>query len=157
HERIRRHARQRAADLGLEQHDHRERQVEEDLARDGLQRRQVERARHKERAGQDDQPDRYLHGARAADQREDVVNDEGDDEDVDGVAPRELELEKTIEDVHLLRSSIATSTFRKSTVSRTSCTRTIAAPARYAAATAASEPTARSGPAGRPVRCPMND
>ena len=62
----------------------------------------------------------------------------GDDEDVDGVAPRELQRRAIGRLDHAgswslvlpLRSSIApiASTFRKSTVSRTSCTRTIAAP-----------------------------
>ena len=48
HQRVGGHARQRAADLGLEQHDDREREVEEDLARDRLERRQVEGAGHEE-------------------------------------------------------------------------------------------------------------
>src|SRR4029079_14460540 len=79
----------------------------------------------------------------------------GDDEDVDRVAPREVEREQAVEDVHA-RASIAFSTLRKSTVSRTSCTRTIAALPRFAAATAASDPGTRAGPAGCPVKCPMN-
>ena len=90
---------------------------------------------------------------------EDVVDDEGDDEDVDGIAPRELQREDAVVPVHRAalrcgcRSSASrspSSTCRKSTVSRTSWTRTIDAPPRCAAATAASEPSHALGPGGAP-------
>src|ERR1043165_5370562 len=149
---VRADAGQRAADLVLEKNDDRERQVEEDLARDHFERRQVEGAGDEKRAAEDEEADGDLHRARAADERQDVVDDDGDDEDVDEVAPGELQRDEPVPVVHRMASM----TLRKSAVSRTSCTRTIAAPARAAAQTAASAPAIRSGPASRPVSRPMN-
>src|SRR5204863_9848351 len=155
-ERITADARERATDFLLEEDDHRERQIEKDLPRDGFERGEIEGVGDEECGAEDHQADRDLHRARAADQREDGVDDDRDDENVDHVAPGELQREEAVEEIHRRRASIACSTLRKSTVSRTSCTRTIAAPPRCAAATPASDPLARVDPDARPVRWPMN-
>src|ERR1051325_1603351 len=96
-QRIRADARQGAADLVLEQNDYGERQVEEDLARDDFERRKVEGAGDEERAAEDEEADGDLHRARAADESQDVVDDEGHDQDVDEVAPGELQRDRSEE------------------------------------------------------------
>src|SRR5436305_2076069 len=58
-QRIAAHPRQRPADLRLKEDDHRERQVEKDLARDRLERRKVESAGDEERRAEEHQADRH--------------------------------------------------------------------------------------------------
>src|SRR5581483_4548612 len=120
-DRIAAHARETSPDLVLKEHDDGEGEIEEGLARDRLERREIERTRHEKRAAEHHQADRDLHRSCSADQREDAVDDHGNDEHVDEIAPGELQRKKPVEPApHARASSMAASTLRKSAVSRTS-------------------------------------
>ena len=79
--------RERAADVRLENHDRRKGDVDQhvpDHPVDGLQRRQP---RDVEQADDDQRPGRHLHGARAPDQLQELVDQDRDDRDVQDVPP----------------------------------------------------------------------
>src|SRR6185436_4085790 len=90
----------------------------------------------------------------AADQQEQVVDDDGDGEDVDGVAPGEDLEEARQAQATASRASRASQTSRSWTVSPTSCTRSRAAPFRAPQAAVARLPPNRSPGVGsrRPRR-----
>ena len=95
---------------------------------------------------------RHLHGVGAADELQELVDEEGDDEDVEDVQPGEARrrANQALEAARSCRRSprMASHIRTTSTIARTSCTRTTWAPPSTQAATAAAVPMSRS-PTGR--------
>ncbi len=107
---------------------------------------------------EDERPQRHLHRVGAADELQELVDDEGHEQDVHDVPPVELrggeEGRQTLEE-HLQPPPDRVSRRRTTcTISATSWTRTMWAPPRTAAATAAAVPKSRS-PTGRSRTLPM--
>jgi hypothetical protein len=88
-ERISAEAREGAPDLVLEEHDDGERQHEEELLQQAFERLQLEQPGDVVDHDAEQDAEQHLHGARAADELQDVVEDEGDGQDVDEIAPTE--------------------------------------------------------------------
>src|SRR4029453_15319652 len=114
---------------------------------------EAERARQHRGAGQHGQPDGDLHGTGATEQREDAIDDDRDEQDVERVTPAERDEE--VAHGRACRRRCATTT--ASRVSATSCVRISAAPWTTAMAVAASEPARRAAGPARPSPPPGNN
>ena len=80
---------ERAADVGLQQHDGREHDVADDVADQPVERLELQAPRQVEQADDRGDADRHLHRARAADELQQLVNHDRDDQDVEHVPPRD--------------------------------------------------------------------
>ncbi len=87
HKRVAAEVGQRPPDLLLEQDDDRERQHDEEVFEDGLERRQVGELRQVVEQADEDDAQQHLHGAGAADEQQQVVDHHRDEQDVERVAP----------------------------------------------------------------------
>ena len=85
----------RAADLLLEEHDDREGEHDQQVLEDVLERRQLRELGHEVDQAHEHDAEEHLHGPRAADQEQQVVDHDRDEEDVERVAPGE-ELEEAL-------------------------------------------------------------
>ncbi len=79
--------RQRAADIGLKQHDRRKDDVADQIADQPVHRLELGQPRHVEQRHCQRAADRHLRGPRAANEREDLVDQNRDDGDVGDIAP----------------------------------------------------------------------
>src|SRR5262249_4993948 len=115
------------------------------------ERVQLELPRRERREHQHADTDQHLHRAGAAEQRQDPIDDDGDERHVEGVAPAEGA--RAHRAAPLTRSATRTA----STYSATSYVRISAAPPSTAAAVAASDPASRAAGSRCPVMAPTND
>ena len=166
--------RERTPDVGLEQDDGGKDDVADQIADQPVHRLELDQPRHVEQRHRQRAADRHLRGPGAANEREDLVDQDRDDGDVDDIAPAYRRPAQRLGDpgevhrssglvrfrrvpsgsVRLLRvirlrsaSRIASTVRTTSTISFTPCTRTMCAPPMTAAATAAAVPHSR-----RPAR-----
>src|SRR5436190_4228955 len=137
--------------LGLEEHDQDDDPERPQRVEEPAEAVQLELARGHRCRDEDADADEHLHRARPAKQREDAIDHERDEQDVDRVAPAERARRHRA----ALRTRSATRT--ASTVSGTSWVRMSAAPPSTAAVVAASEPGRRAAESSRPVMAPTND
>ena len=79
--------RQRAADVGLKQHDGRKDDVANQIADQPVHGLELDQSRHVEQPHRQPAADRHLRGARAANERQHLVDQDRDDGDVDDIAP----------------------------------------------------------------------
>ena len=79
--------RKRPPDVGLEQHDHCEHDVAGKIANQPVDRLEVQPARAVEQPAEQRPADRHLHGARAANQLQELVDQDRHHEDVGEIPP----------------------------------------------------------------------
>ena len=84
--------RERPAELVREEDDDGEGNVEDEGPQNRRERRELQERGHGVDGEDREQPQHHLDGARSADQAEQPVRDEGDDQDVERVAPGEVEV-----------------------------------------------------------------
>src|SRR6185436_12464460 len=148
-----------APDLLLKEDDDGERQDDQQALQHLLEGRQLDDAGQVVEDADEDDAEEHLHRAGAADQQQQVVDEDGDNQDVDRVAPGQQvdppdQAHATAAHPAASFSSgpacpaIARQTARNWTVAATSWTRTIAADRAAAQATAARLPGRRSCGAG---------
>src|SRR5437773_6103700 len=150
---------QHLPDLGLEDHDDAEHQEGQERAEEPVHGLQVREQGRPVEHHQHERSQRHLHRVGPAQEQEKLVDDEGDEQDVEDVPPGELGgregLHQALRDHGAPPPSrIASHTRTTWTISATSCTRTMWAPPSTAAATAAPVPKRRS-PTARPSTSPM--
>src|SRR6266496_3071651 len=150
---------QHLPDLGLEDHDDAEHHEGQERAEQQVHGLQVGEQGRPVEHDQHERPQRHLHRVGPAQEQEKLVDDEGDEQDVENVPPGERGgregLHQALRDHGAPPPSrIASHTRTTWTISATSCTRTTWAPPSTAAATAAAVPKRRS-PTGRSSTFPM--
>ena len=79
--------RQRAADVGLKQHDDREDDVGGEVADHPVDGLELEPLREEEQADEEAAAQRHLHRARAADEQQQLVDQDRDERDVEQIPP----------------------------------------------------------------------
>ena len=79
--------RERAPDVGLKEHDDGKADVGREIADDPVHRLEIEPAGDEEQADEKAGAERHLHGACAADEQQQLVNEHRDQHDVDDVPP----------------------------------------------------------------------
>src|SRR5258708_19192618 len=158
--------RQGGTDVGLEQDDHREHDIADDIANEPVDGLEVKPSRSVKERDDDAAAERHLHGARAFDQLEDFVDQDRHHEDVDEIPPADgRAVQKRCQPSHRARAyalcpaafRISSATRTTCTISSTACTRTMCAPARTAAVTAAAGPQSRSLAGPSPDAARLND